>query len=117
MLGRALIEEALFNTGRPALIVPQSASAFSAEKVMIAWDHSSRAVRSVFDAMPILKAAENVEIVSVVNEKELAKEARDRTSPCFCIVMASRRRMSPLRRRIGMPRPRCAITLLRAVRA
>jgi nucleotide-binding universal stress UspA family protein len=75
MLGRALIEEALFNTGRPALIVPQATAGFSARKIMIAWDHSSRAIRSVFDAMPFLTAAESVEVVSVINEKELAKEA------------------------------------------
>lgn len=72
-LGRGILEEALFSSGRPMLIVPQGIDGFRAEKIMVAWDGSSRATRALNDALPFLKAAKEVEIVCVSGEKDLSK--------------------------------------------
>jgi nucleotide-binding universal stress UspA family protein len=71
-LGRGFLEEALVNGGLPLLIVPRGVDAFRAERIVIAWDGSSRAARAVHDALPFLAAADQVEIVSVVGEKDLS---------------------------------------------
>ncbi len=71
-VGRAVVEELLFQTGRPVVLVPRNAAAFSARRIVVAWDGSARASRALNDAMPFLRAAEHVELVSVVNDKDLS---------------------------------------------
>ncbi|HZH50973.1 MAG TPA: universal stress protein [Microvirga sp.] len=71
-LGRGFIEETLFSGGRPLLIVPQSVDTFRAARIVVAWDGSTKATRAVHDALPFLKSAEQVEIVSVSGEKDLS---------------------------------------------
>ncbi|RDI61765.1 universal stress protein [Microvirga subterranea] len=71
-LGRGILEEVLFNGGRPLLIVPQGTDVFRVERVLVAWDGSAKASRAVHDALPFLKAAQQVEIASVVGEKDLS---------------------------------------------
>lgn len=71
-LERGILEEVLFNGGRPLLIIPQGTDAFRAEKILVAWDGSARASRAVHDALPFLKAANQVEIVSISGEKDLS---------------------------------------------
>lgn len=71
-IDRGLIEAALFESGRPALIVPPGRLSFSARKVLVAWDGGAAAARAVADAMPFLAAAEDVEILSVAGEKDLS---------------------------------------------
>jgi len=69
---RAIIEAAVFESGRPVLVVPQGTAIFKADRVLVAWDGSARAARALNDALPILKAAALVEVVSVQGEKDLA---------------------------------------------
>ncbi|MGL4239692.1 MAG: universal stress protein, partial [Beijerinckiaceae bacterium] len=72
---QAMFEELVFQTGRPVIIAPKGCSAFSAKRIMVAWDGSPRAARALNDAMPFLKGAEHVELASVVNEKTLKNAA------------------------------------------
>ncbi|WP_407530518.1 universal stress protein [Methylobacterium oryzisoli] len=74
-LDRDLIEALLVGSGRPLLVVPPSATACRAERIVIAWDASSRASRAVHDALPFLRAAEAVQIVAVSGEKDLPDAA------------------------------------------
>ncbi|ESR26469.1 universal stress protein [Lutibaculum baratangense] len=61
-----LIETALFETGRPSLIVPYiGPSEAKLDCVAVAWDGRREAARAVHDAMPILKRAKRVCIVTV----------------------------------------------------
>lgn len=69
---RGLIEAALFESGRPAVIVPDGYDSFSARHVLIAWDGGGAAARAVADALPFLRAAETVDILSVTGEKDLS---------------------------------------------
>jgi nucleotide-binding universal stress UspA family protein len=70
--GRALAEELLFQSGRPVIVVPAEAKTFSARRILVAWDGTAKAARALNDAMPLLTAAEHVEIVSVAGEKDLS---------------------------------------------
>ncbi|MFC4171052.1 universal stress protein [Microvirga sp. GCM10011540] len=76
-LGRGFLEEALFNGGRPLLIVPQGFETFEPGRIVVAWDGSVRATRAVHDALPLLRAAEQVEILSVSGEKDLSSTGAD----------------------------------------
>ncbi|MGU3496499.1 universal stress protein [Xanthobacteraceae bacterium A53D] len=69
---RVFIEAALFQSGRPLLIVPEGFPTFKGERVVVAWDGSARAARALNDAMPILRGAASVQLVSVVGEKDLS---------------------------------------------
>lgn len=70
-LSERLVERLLFETGRPVLICPEARvdslpAAF--EHVMIAWDHSAPAARAVADALPFLKRATRVRIVTATDQ-------------------------------------------------
>lgn len=69
-LDRETIEKALFASGRPVIAVPPGRTAFAARRMIVAWDGSAQAARAANDAMPLLRAAEAVEIVSVGAEPD-----------------------------------------------
>lgn len=67
-----IIETFLFESGRPLLLCPEQhvdKLRPEFENVMIAWDHSARAARAVGDALPILRAATSVRVVTVADDK------------------------------------------------
>jgi nucleotide-binding universal stress UspA family protein len=73
---RSLAEEVMFESGRPVLLLPEGTSrelSTSFDTIVVAWDHSRPATRAVADALPLLKAAKRVHVVTVVDEKRLAK--------------------------------------------
>lgn len=72
-LRRGILEDALFNGGRPMIIVPPGVNTFRAEKILVAWDGSAKATRAVNDALPFLKAAEQVEVLSILGEKDISR--------------------------------------------
>jgi nucleotide-binding universal stress UspA family protein len=64
--GRHLPEEVVLSSGRPLLVVPYiGAPATIGRRVVVAWDASREAARAVSDAMPILKQASSVVVVSI----------------------------------------------------
>lgn len=71
----SLMEAALFDVGRPVIVVPRNHPQFRCRKVMVAWDGSLRAVRAVADALPLLQAANDVHVLCVEGEKDLSQEA------------------------------------------
>lgn len=73
--GRAEMEAALFESGRPVLLVPYILkSPKPIKRVLIAWNGSREASRAAFDALPFLKQAEAVEIFSVIDDGKADKE-------------------------------------------
>ena len=68
---RELIETLLMESGRPLLVVPAGWTTFRARRIVVAWDGSARAARATNDALPFLRAAEAVEVVAVMGEKDL----------------------------------------------
>jgi nucleotide-binding universal stress UspA family protein len=60
------IEAALFDTGRPVLVVPYAGHAGSiGRRALIAWNSSREAARAVHDALPLLAGAEAVTVVTI----------------------------------------------------
>lgn len=65
-----IAENALFESGRPIIVVPYIQKApLKLERVMICWDGSKQAARAIADAMPFLEKAGRVQIVIVGNER------------------------------------------------
>lgn len=61
-----IIEAALFDSGRPVLVVPYiQKSGLALGRVMACWDGSRNAARAIADAMPFLERADTVELVMV----------------------------------------------------
>jgi len=74
---RWYLETALFEAGSPVLALPhgyrsQGAKAFGT--VVVAWDNTRAAARALMDALPILRRAGSVRVVTVLNEKALPTE-------------------------------------------
>ncbi len=61
--------------GRPVLIVPIASSSLNLEHVLVGWRDTRETRLAVFQALPVLKAAERVSIVEVAAENQL-DEAR-----------------------------------------
>jgi nucleotide-binding universal stress UspA family protein len=70
--GRSYVEAAIFDTGRPTLLLPSGERTRSLQRldtVVVAWDFSREAARAMADALPILMRANRVHILSVFGEK------------------------------------------------
>jgi len=68
---RGLIEAVLMDSGRPLIVVPQRRETFTDGRIIVAWDGGAKAARALNDALPFLRAATQVELVSVTGEKDL----------------------------------------------
>jgi nucleotide-binding universal stress UspA family protein len=61
---RSFLLAALLDTGRPVLVLPQRPIRKLGQRVVIAWNQSPEAAATVTAALPLLKLAEHVVIVS-----------------------------------------------------
>ena len=65
-----IAESALFESGRPVIIVPYiQKGPLKLDRVMVCWDGSRTATRAIADAMPLLRRSGRVEVVIVANER------------------------------------------------
>lgn len=62
-VGINTLEAALFETGKPVLLVPRSSPVKLAEHIAIAWNNSAAVSRTVSMSLPILKAAKKVTVI------------------------------------------------------
>ncbi len=69
--GHADPGDLLMRLGRPLLSVPSRASGFAFGRAVVCWKDSREARRAVSDALPLLKAMRQVEVVEVVVAKRL----------------------------------------------
>lgn len=66
-----VIEGALFESGRPLVVVPYiQRRGITLERVLACWDGSRTAARAIGDAMPLLERAKAVEVVIVAEERK-----------------------------------------------
>jgi len=63
-------DAALFQSGRPVLIVPDEAGAAFGETVVIAWKDAVEAVRAVNAASPFLETAKRIRLISIDEDGE-----------------------------------------------
>lgn len=75
--GEALIiQAALFDSGRPVLVVPYVQSApMALDRVMVCWDGSKSAARAIGDALPLLQRAEHIDVITV-DDRDRRNELR-----------------------------------------
>jgi nucleotide-binding universal stress UspA family protein len=70
-----LIEGALFESGRPVVVVPYvQTRAVTLERVLVCWDGSRPATRAIADALPFLRRAKAIDIVAVSGERGKGSE-------------------------------------------
>ena len=64
-IAEATLEDALFESGRPVMMVPKSGPPTLGERVAIAWNGSTETALTVALAMPFLQQAREVVVVTV----------------------------------------------------
>src|SRR4051794_34027883 len=70
-----LIEAALFDSGRPVIIVPYiHQGPGKLDRITVCWDGSRAAARALGDAMPLLRRAKSVDVVVVTTEAPKSDE-------------------------------------------
>jgi nucleotide-binding universal stress UspA family protein len=66
-----IIEAALFETGRPLLVVPYiQKEGLKLDRVIVCWDGGRTAARAIADAMPFLERAKAVDVVVIAEERK-----------------------------------------------
>lgn len=69
------VETILFQSGHPAIVVPDGAIGPGAfDTVIVAWDRSRAAARAIADAIPILQTAKQVRVLTVTGEKPIESQ-------------------------------------------
>src|SRR6516162_1506424 len=64
-----IIEAALFQSGRPVVVVPYiQRTGLTLDRVLLCWDEGRQAARAIADALPFLRRAKAVEVVTVTTE-------------------------------------------------
>jgi nucleotide-binding universal stress UspA family protein len=80
----ALVERCLFASGRPVIIVPGAPAKVALKGTIVAaWDGSAQASRAINDALPFLKQAQRVVLLTGV-----AGEPGDRVEPATVDIVA-----------------------------
>jgi nucleotide-binding universal stress UspA family protein len=65
------VSDLLMRAGRPILMAPPSAAGLKLTRTLVCWKDSREARRAVADALPILKASKEVEVVELAHEHEI----------------------------------------------
>jgi nucleotide-binding universal stress UspA family protein len=69
---RSWIEPVVFQSGRPVMLMPSKGRQLqSVDRVVIAWDYSREAARALADALPLLRHARDVQVVTILGEKPI----------------------------------------------
>ena len=61
----SVFETALFDSGRPVLVVPARFSGMVGKKILFAWNGSTESARAISLAMPVMSRAEAIDVLSV----------------------------------------------------
>jgi len=66
-----VIEAAMFDTGRPVLVVPYIQNdGLKLNRVLCCWDGGAPAARAINDALPLLKRAADVQVLNVNSDRD-----------------------------------------------
>jgi nucleotide-binding universal stress UspA family protein len=70
------IEAALFDSGRPVLVVPYiQKENFSADRAIFCWDGSRQAARALADSLPILRRSTTVHVLTITTDRLSERDA------------------------------------------
>ena len=74
--GPSCVQAVLFGSGRPVVLLPSQRRRLQAlERITVACDYSREAARALADALPLLKRAREVHVVTVLGEKHVKTHA------------------------------------------
>ena len=76
----SVFETALFDSGRPVLVVPQGFGGMVGKRILFAWNGSTESARAISLAMPVLSGAESIDVLSVDARWCPAERGRHRRS-------------------------------------
>jgi nucleotide-binding universal stress UspA family protein len=68
--------EIVLQSGRPVLVIPETAKDVRFENILVGWKDTREARRAIADALPLLKLAKQVTVVEIVDEQNAAVTAR-----------------------------------------
>jgi nucleotide-binding universal stress UspA family protein len=106
----AILEAALFNGHVPVLVLPEGKALRQPKKVVVAWNESVEAMGAIRAAMPLLQAADGVNIVIV----DPPRHSADRSDPGGPLSqMLARHGVKPEVSVIAQTMPRTADVLTR----
>lgn len=77
----ATFETTITKSGKPALMFPREMKSFSTDKILIGWNNSPEIARAVAFAIPLMKKAK---IVHIVTSKEYSKDIEKLQSFLLC---------------------------------
>ena len=70
------VSDLLMRAGRPVLIAPAGAAGLKLTRALVCWKDSREARRAVVDALPILKASKGVDVVELIDGREMEAARR-----------------------------------------
>ena len=95
-------EATLLETGRPVLLSPHAAPVTFCKKIALAWNESVASAHAVTAALPFLKCAESVEILSVSrNKDDIIDSGEVKSYLKLCGIVASERVIEAGSRAVG----------------
>ncbi|SFZ85956.1 Universal stress protein family protein [Devosia enhydra] len=71
---RELGQTLVFQSGRPVVLVPAESETSRIDRIAIAWDGSRASARAVHDAMPWIRKASFIAIVTAFDDKTIGQE-------------------------------------------
>ncbi len=71
------LETALFDAGRPVMVVPREVPTSLGKHILIGWNRSANAARAVMAAMPFIKTAETVTVCYVTTGAKSGPDAEE----------------------------------------
>jgi len=60
----ATFEASVVESGKPVLVIPRKMTEFKADTILVGWNNSPQSARAISEAIPLLKNAKKVHIVS-----------------------------------------------------
>lgn len=78
------VETALFESGRPIILAPPTPPATLGESILIAWNGSTETARAIAFAMPFLRRARRIQVISAEGGMVPGPSAEDVASALAC---------------------------------
>jgi nucleotide-binding universal stress UspA family protein len=76
------------DSGRPVLVIPNTPHApFAAKRILVAWNGRREATRAVFDALPLLKQADEVKVIWI-DPRDESDTAGDLPAADMCAALS-----------------------------
>lgn len=107
----AVLEATLFDTGRPALLIPSTYEGRLGRCITVAWDGSAEAAKSIHNAMPLIRRAERVEVLNI------QEDGRVEADPDDIVTYLATHGISAIAKIVQAPQDDVADTLMQAATA